>query len=110
MSDGRKSKAGRGFLKATAKLLKKAGSETAKIAKIAKLSAEINSAKEGIRTAQLELGKMYYETFKDEPHPQFAENCIRIKKSIEAIQEKKQLIEELKSGVAEKDKQEEFFS
>ena len=44
MSDGRKSKAGRGFLKATAKLLKKAGKRNGKIAKIAN-SAEINSAK-----------------------------------------------------------------
>jgi|GEM_PF-105294 len=109
MSDGKTSKAGSNFLKATAKILKKAGKETAKLAKIAKLSAEINSAKEVIRTAQLELGKMYYETFKDDPHPEFAENCIRIKKSIEAIQEKRQLIEEMKSGADEKEKQEDLF-
>jgi len=109
MSDGRTEKAGGGFLNASVKLLKKVGSKAASLGRIAKLSTEISTAKEEIRTAQLELGKMYYETFKDNPHPQFAENCIRITKSIEAIQQKKLLIEELKSGTAEKDRQEDVL-
>lgn len=108
MSDGRKNKKRSSLLKASASLLKKAGNKTVQLTRIAKLSSEINTAKEDIRRAQLELGKIYYETFRDEPHPQLADNCVRIKKSIDSIQEKKQLIEELKSGNSDKEEEESF--
>jgi len=108
MSDGRKDKKGSSLLKTSASLLKKAGNKTVQLARIAKLSAEISSAKEDIRRAQLELGKMYYETFRDEPHPQLADNCVRIKKSMDSIHEKKQLIEELKSGDSDKEEEDLF--
>jgi len=108
MSDSGKDKAGSKFLKSTASLLKRAGDKTLQLARIAKLNAEINSAKEDIRKAQLELGKVYYETFRDEPHPQFAENCVRIKKSMDSIQEKKQIIEEFKTSSIDKEEEDLF--
>ncbi|NLL45673.1 MAG: hypothetical protein GX250_02530 [Clostridiales bacterium] len=108
MSDGGKNKAIKNLLESSASLIKRAGNRTAQLARIAKLSSEINSAKDDIRTAQLELGKMYYETFRDDPHPQFADNCVRIKKSIDSVQEKKQLIEELKSGNIDKQEEDIF--
>ena len=75
-----------------------AAGKTKILAKSAKLNTEIMSEKDAVRRAQMELGKLYYETFKDEPHEPLAETCRRITNSLELIHAKREQLEALKKG------------
>lgn len=87
-----------GFLDKSAKLAGIVGDKAVELARVARLRAEINSEKEKIRKAQLEIGKVYYESCSKEPHPALKECCERIDASFEVINQKLQKIDDLKSS------------
>lgn len=83
--------------------LAKATAEGAKnLSTIAKLNAEIMAEKENIRKAQMQIGKRYYELFKDNPAEELADFCISIDSSREAILEKQEQINSIKAEMASK--------
>jgi hypothetical protein len=67
------------------------------LARIAKLTMEISAEKEAIRKAYIEIGKMYYETHKDNPEGLFAQLCEEITQANENIAAKQAEIDRLKS-------------
>jgi len=97
-----------GFLLKSMDLAGKVGQKTLELAKIAKLTLEINSEKERVRNAQLEIGKTYYESFSDDAHPLLKDCCSRIKESLEIIENKKQSINDLSSKNANTESDDSF--
>ncbi|HHU21879.1 MAG TPA: hypothetical protein GXZ52_00410 [Clostridiales bacterium] len=73
------------------------------IARIAKLSMEINAEKDVIKKAYIEIGKLYYETHKDDPDGFFAQLCEEITQSMENISAKQAEIDSLKSDITDDD-------
>jgi len=67
-------------------------------ARIAKLSLEINSEKDIIKRAYLEIGKLYYEMHRDDPDSFFAQLCDEVTVANASIQSMEQEIAELKKG------------
>jgi len=70
------------------------------VSRIAKLTLEINSEKEVIRKAYSEIGKLYYESHKDEPEGFFVQLCDEVTLALENIASKEAEIVELKGGSA----------
>lgn len=66
--------------------------------RIAKLSVEIATEKENMKKAYLEIGKLYYDTHKDDPEGFFIQLCDEITLAQKNIDEKEAEIEELKAG------------
>ena len=61
------------------------------IAEIAGLRNQISACEDVIRKNYLEIGRMYYERFKDEENNEFAEQCTAIanaKNGVEALEGK----------------------
>ena len=67
------------------------------MSRIAKLSLEINGEKDTIKKAYVEIGKLYYETHKDDPDGFFAQLCDEITLANTSIIEKESEIAELKA-------------
>ena len=86
---------------------KDAAAKTADTAKamtrIAKLSMDINGDRDTIKKAYAELGKLYYETYKDAPGETFAQTCEEISIAMDGIVDKEQEIANLKASLNEKD-------
>ena len=65
--------------------------------RIAKLSMEIAGEKDNMKKAYIEIGKLYYDTHKDDPDGFFIQLCEEISLSLKNIAEKEAEIEELRS-------------
>ena len=87
-----------GFFAGRAAKFGRAAAEKTKLtARVGKLNAEILAEKETIRKASQELGKIYYEYFKVDPHEPMKEACAKIDAAYAAIAAKRSEIEELKT-------------
>lgn len=75
------------------------------VSRIAKLNIEIGSEKDTIKKAYTEIGKLYYETHKDDPDDFFIQLCDEITVSLGNIAAKEAEIAEIKarSSVSEDD-------
>ncbi len=81
-------------------LAKSTAEKTKQLSAIARLNAEIMSEKENIKKAQLQIGKTYYELFREQPAEELAEYCIKIDAANEAIAAKQEQIKRLKEELA----------
>ncbi len=66
-------------------------------ARIAKLSMEIAGEKENMKKAYIEIGKLYYDTHKDDPEGFFIQLCDEVGLAQKNIADKEAEIESLKS-------------
>lgn len=66
--------------------------------RIAKLTMEISSEKENMKKAYLEIGKLYYDTHKDDPEGLFIQLCEEIGLAQKNIADKEAEIDTLKAG------------
>ena len=82
---------------------KKAADKTRAVAKITKLSAEIAAEKSRVKKNYAEIGRLYYEKYKDEPEENVAQAVSEISISMEIIESKRADIEEIKSAGDVKD-------
>lgn len=73
------------------------------IKQIAKLSLEVSNQKDEIRDAYYEIGKLYYAAHHDDAEEDFAFLCNGITEAMQAIEEKTQEINDLKSRIAADD-------
>ena len=80
-------------------LAKSAAEKTKLVARISKLNADVISEKDALRRAYLDLGKLYYEKFKDEPDETVAENCRRIASSLAVISQCREEIDQCKAAL-----------
>ncbi|MDR0491317.1 MAG: hypothetical protein LBH28_08770 [Oscillospiraceae bacterium] len=77
----------------------KIAEEKAKIvARKAKLNAEIAREKSLIRRRKYDIGKAYYELYKDDPGEAFKENCDDITSALERIAARQKEIQDLKNN------------
>jgi hypothetical protein len=67
--------------------------------RIAKLNFEISSERDTIKKAYIEIGKIYYESHKDNPDVFFAQLCSEIDLALERIRDKEAEIATLKAQV-----------
>lgn len=81
-------------------LYKVAEEKTKLLAKITKLSADITFEKGDLRKLYRELGKMYYDRYKDNPDTDLAQSCTEITATLERISVKQKEIDVLR-GFAE---------
>lgn len=84
------------FAEKTGEFAKNAAEKAKVLAKIGKLNAEILAEKDSIRKSNIELGKIYYEYFKADPHEPMKSACAKIDASNAKIAAKKAEIEDLK--------------
>ena len=84
-------------------LVGKAADKTKDVAKFAKLNMELNSEKETVQKAYLEMGKLYYETHKSAPEGFFVQLCDEITLANQHIGSLTAEIDDLKAGVTGKD-------
>ena len=77
-------------------------------ARIAKLNMEISAEKENLRKTYIEIGKLYYDTHKDDPEGFFIQLCDEVAISEKNIADKQTEIDELKAGSAGEDVSVEF--
>jgi hypothetical protein len=87
----------------TRDLAAKAAEKARQGARIAKLTVEIGNEKDNMKKAYMEIGKLYYETRKDEPGGFFGQLCDEITMAIENIADKETEIAELKSRIKDFD-------
>ena len=66
--------------------------------RIAKLNMEISAEKENLRKTYIEIGKLYYDTHKDDPEGFFIQLCDEVALSEKNIADKQAEIDELKAG------------
>lgn len=67
-------------------------------ARIAKLTVEIASEKENMKKAYMEIGKLYYDTHKDDPEGFFIQLCDEVALAQKNISDKEAEIEALKAA------------
>ena len=67
-------------------------------ARIAKLNMEISAEKENLRKTYIEIGKLYYDTHKDDPEGFFIQLCDEVALSEKNIADKQAEIDEHKAG------------
>lgn len=79
-------------------LVGKAADKTKDVAKMAKLNMELNSEKETVQKAYLEIGKLYYETHKNAPEGFFVQLCDEITLANQHIGKLTAEIDSVKSG------------
>ncbi len=79
-------------------LADKAGDKAKDLGRIAKLSLEINSEKDVIRKAYSDIGKLYYDTYKDNPDGLFIQLCDEVSLAVENISAKEAEITKLKTS------------
>jgi len=77
---------------------KKAADKTKSAARITRLNAEIAAERDRVKKNYSEIGKLYYENFKDEPAEVVAQAVSEISISMAIIESKKAEIEELKAS------------
>ena len=87
----------------TKDLAEKTADKAKDASRIAKLTLEINSEKDVIKKAYAEIGKLYYETHKDDPEGFFIQLCDEVTLAQENIAAKEAEIAELKAGSADDD-------
>ena len=66
--------------------------------RIAKLNMEISTEKENLRKTYIEIGKLYYDTHKDDPEGFFIQLCDEVALSEKNIADKQAEIDELKAS------------
>jgi predicted nucleic acid-binding Zn-ribbon protein len=71
------------------------------VSRIAKLNIEISTEKDTIKKAYIEIGKLYYETHKDDPDGFFVQLCDEITVATESIKSKEAEIAEIKAATQE---------
>ena len=71
--------------------------------RIAKLNIEVAQEKENMKKTYVEIGKLYYDTHKDDPDGFFIQLCEEIAIAEKAIAEKEAEIAELKESFSAKD-------
>lgn len=79
-------------------LVGKAADKTKDVAKLTKLNMELNSEKETVQKAYLEMGKLYYETHKNAPEGFFVQLCDEITLANQHIGKLSVEIDALKAG------------
>lgn len=62
-----------------------AAKKTKNVSRIAKLNVEIAAERDTIKRVYREIGKLYYETHRDDPDTYFAQLCQEINVSMESI-------------------------
>lgn len=62
-----------------------AASKTKSVSRIAKLNVDIATERDSIKRVYREIGKLYYETHRDDPEGFFVQLCQEIDVSMEAI-------------------------
>lgn len=77
-------------------LANKAADKAKSGARIAKLTVEIAGEKENMKKAYMEIGKLYYDTHKDDPEGFFIQLCDEVALAQKNIAEKEAEIDELK--------------
>jgi len=86
-------------------LAKTAAEKTKLVARISKLKTDVISERDALRRSYLELGKLYYEKFKDDPDEAVADNCRKIASSLAVIAQCKDEIGQCKAVLkGDKDK------
>lgn len=93
---GRAADAGKG-------IANKAADRAKSSARIAKLSMEIASERENLKKSYIEIGKLYYDTHRDDPDGFFIQLCDEVAVALKSIEDKEAEIEELKSSEADGD-------
>ena len=94
-SEGAKDFAGKAA-DATKDFAEKAADKAKSATRIAKLNIEISQEKENMKKTYLEIGKLYYDTHKDDPDGFFIQLCDEIAAAEKAIAEKEAEIADLK--------------
>lgn len=69
--------------------------------RIARLTVDIAGEKENMKKAYIEIGKLYYDTHKDDPEGFFIQLCEEVTLAQKNIADKEAEIEELKAKSAE---------
>jgi hypothetical protein len=69
--------------------------------RIAKLTVEINGEKDTMKKAYIEIGKLYYETHRNDPDGFFIQLCDEISVSMESIASKEAEISDLKASISD---------
>lgn len=77
----------------------KAADKAKDVSKIAKLTLEISTEKENMKKAYLEIGRLYYDTHKDNPEGFFIQLCDEVALAQENIAKKETEIAAVKSGL-----------
>lgn len=83
----------------TRKFAGKAADKAKDVSRITKLNFEIKSANDAIEKAYAEIGKLYYETHKNDPDSFFIQLCEEINSYLENIEEMRAELEDLKLGL-----------
>lgn len=73
------------------------------VSRVAKLNLEIAGEKETVKKAYIEIGKLYYETRKDDPDGFFVQLCDEITIALDSIAAKEAEIAEIKASADEAD-------
>lgn len=87
----------------TRDLAGKAADKAKDVTKLAKLSMELNSSKEALQKTYTEIGKLYYDTRKNDPDSFFVQLCEEVTLANENISRLQIELDELKSGVDTKE-------
>ena len=77
----------------------KAADKAKDVTKLAKLNLELNSAKEALEKTYAEIGRLYYDTRKNDPDSFFVQLCEEVTSSNENIARLQIELDELKAGV-----------
>lgn len=83
---------------ATKDMAEKAAEKAKAGGRIAKLSMEIATEKDNMKKTYIEIGKLYYDTHKDDPEGFFIQLCEEIALAEKNIADKEAEIAELKAG------------
>ena len=77
----------------------KAADKAKDVTKLAKLGLELNAAKDSLQKTYAEIGKLYYDTRKNDPDNFFVQLCEEVKLGNENVARLQVEIDELKAGV-----------
>lgn len=66
------------------------------VAEIANLKSQISTCEEVIRKNYAEIGRLYYETFGEDPQEPFQKNCRAILNAKKGVEELEQKIKDIK--------------
>lgn len=78
-----------------------AADKAKEMGRIAKLTVEINGEKDAMKKAYVEIGKLYFETHRNDPDGFFIQLCDEISVSMESIAAKEAEIVELKASISD---------
>ncbi len=74
-----------------------AARRTKNVSRIARLNVDISSERDTIKQAYSEIGKLYFETHREDPEPYFEQLCREIETCLEVIAAKEAEIVRLKT-------------